>query len=215
MNRLWDLGLGPVKDPRFPYAMSKMRWDSALFLDEDATFKTCPYSLQACQNYLRRFPKGKYVADVQALIAKNDFKYPSKSTSTTQSQAKTSTQRSSYQPNIGSTRQGSTSQRPTSSTVPPGKTYVSKQGGKTIPVKTLVERDSVLKFVMIALIVELLIGILIGVNAMLISGLILTIGYWLYIPMSDKSFDKNARKVMYPYLLGQLALSIIGLILIH
>lgn len=215
MNRLWDLGLGPVKDPRFPNARRKMRWDSALFKDEDATFKTCSYSLQACQNYLRRFPKGKYVAEVQALIAKNDFKYPSKSAGSSQSQTKTSSQHGAYQTYTNSAKPGTSAQRSASSSVPPGKTYVSTPGGKTISVKTLVEQDRVFKFVLIALILELVIGVLIGVKAMLISGLILAMGYWLYIPMSDKSFDRSARKVMYPYLLGQLALSIVGLFLIH
>ena len=210
MNELWDLGLGPVKNPRFPNAMSRMRWDSELFNDEDATFKSCSYSLRACQNYLRRFPRGKYVAEVRALIAKNDFKYPSKSASPSQSQTKTSSQHGAYQTYTNSAKPGASSQRSASSNFPHGKTYVSTPSGNTIKAKTLVERDRVFMFVLIALILELLIGVLIGVKSMLISGLVLAIGYWLYIPMSYKSLDSGARKVMYPYLLGQLALSIVG-----
>ena len=214
MNKLWDLGLAPKDYNHFSNAGNLMRWDSCLYLNEDETFKSCYLSLKYCQNYLKRFPEGKYVNEVKELITNNVFKYPSVHSNSSQQQAKVKPNSSSTTPFINKANQGKVSMSNSSGKVSSQKRNVSGSNVRANNISRTTSRDGVYKFILIALLIELLLGVLVGAKTMLIVGIIMSVGYWIYIPSFKYGFDKDSRIVLYIYLLGQLALSIIGLNLI-
>lgn len=196
MNTLWSMGL-PT-----PKLMGLMSWDDALFLNDEESFRRCT-TLKACQSYLRRYPNGKHINEVRVLIEKNEFKPYQGATS----QPRTA---GAYSANTQSQRNAQSAQTGKSQ----AKTYVSTPGGKTVQIKPTIESESAFKFITIALVVEALMGALLGGKAMLIIGLVLAFGYLLTVFASDNRFGKDSSKIVTIYVIAQTILSTIGLILL-
>jgi len=203
MNRLVDLGLFPGEDKMFPNAMSKMRWDAALFCDEDETFASYCKSLIGCQNYLKRFPRGKYVEQVNALIAKNEFKkYPK-----TEYKHVAAPQTSSS----NTTPRTATVTSQTSRNTNQGSSYNSKMlsaDKKPLSIK------SVIIFICVTLVLEVVGGFALNTMALFIIGLFMAIAYWFFALNPDKPVDKNASILGFVFVAIQSIASLIGLFVI-
>jgi len=74
--------------------------------------------------------------------------------------------------------------------------------------------DSVFKFILLALIIEFISGLLFGAKPMLIIGLVLAYGYLLTIFGSDLRIEKSSSSTMWIYIAAQTVVSVLGLVLI-
>lgn len=203
MNRLAELGLFPGDDKQFPNAMSKMHWDAALYFDEDKTFASYCTSLIGCQNYLKRFPNGKYVDEVKALIAKNEFKKNPKTEYKYGSTTKSPTSNTTTRPySVTSQTTKNTNQ---SSTYSAKATSFDK---KPLGIK------SVIIFICVTLALELVAGFVFNTMALLIVGFILAVAYWFFALNPDKHVDKNASVLGFVFVAIQSITSIIGLLMV-
>ena len=79
---------------------------------------------------------------------------------------------------------------------------------------SLVKASSVYRFILFALIIELLFGLLLGNTAMLSVGLVLAFSYILGVFLAEKSFDKDAKKLVCIYVITQAVVSIVGFLVI-
>lgn len=186
MNVLWGLGL-PT-----PKLMSLMSWDSSIFLGDDDSFRQCT-SLRSCQSYLRRYPNGKHVNEVQQLIEANDFK------PVHQSSSRPTSQWADKKPS------------PYPQTTRPVGGQISTTNHAQ---RQAISIDSVFKFILIALIIEFISGLLFGAKPMLIIGLVLAYGYLLTIFGSDLRIEKSSSSTMWIYIAAQTVVSVLGLVLI-
>lgn len=193
MNTLWNLGLSTSATTRFPHALGKMDIDPALYEDEDTTFHVYCSSLRGCQNYLKRFPSGKYVGAVKLIIAENRFKGNNHNTTIPKT-------------NNDGGRVNPASYKPSNNT----STNVHQDNGYTI-----IGVPRLYKYIIAALLLEIICGIFLGNYPMLIFGLVLVFGYWLVTQTSGKRFDNSSRRVFYFYFFGQMIVSLSGLLILH
>lgn len=79
---------------------------------------------------------------------------------------------------------------------------------------SLIKSTSVYIFILIALIIDVLLGIVLGNTIMLGVGLAIAFAYILFIFLAEKGFDKEAKKLAYIYVIAHTVVSIVGLIVL-
>jgi len=193
MDVLWDLGLNCRPNSRFPHVLGKVNYDFALYLDEDTTFKSYCSSLNGCQNYLKRFPNGKYAKEVQNMILRNEFKKADVNLSSNGSKPVAQPIRS----NTSNTTQQSSS--------------LDQKKQKA----AIIEISSLYKYIIIATLLELICGAIFGNKPMLIVGFILAYGYWIVSQTSNVKFEVRSKRLMGIYIVVQSIISVVGLIMLH
>lgn len=203
MNQLWALGLGPVDNPRFPNSMRLMRWDESIFLDEDTTYQSYCTSLKGCQNYIKRFPNGRYVSEVKELIAKNDFKIPV-----------TKTHNSTASLNTASHFDRPVAPKPNLSAVnSPANASNKKETRPSTNKKKPITISSALIFIGITLAIEALCWLIFGKFVPFIVGLLTVAVYWLHLLRKKLPIEQRAKSILAVYIALQSIASIVALII--
>jgi hypothetical protein len=184
-----------------------MKWDSALYKDEETTYEHYCSSLRGCQSYLKRFPNGKYISEVNDLIKKNYFQTPKSVHTPYHTYSSTSKENDGPSPKPQSYPVADNDKNHEKST------YASTTDGKEI---TSVRVRSVVIYICITLLIELIFGLILGdsLTAYIVPLLMATL-YWLWALKTNKIVPKISKTIISVFAILQAVASTVALIIIE